>query len=88
MDLRLKMSNEDSRVVAQGVHTVISSIQQFPPHMQLMATFIAAHCLLREHGLGVRDIHDISTNYIDGWMNTHPENWAVTETIKEISHGN
>lgn len=80
------MSMEHSRVVAKATHAVVSAVQAFPPHLQLMATFIAAHCLLREHGLGIRDIHDISTNYIDGWMNTHPENMAITDTLKDISH--
>ena len=88
VDIRQKMANEHSRVVARHVHEVITAIQRFPPHLQLMATFVAAHVILREHGLGVRDIHDISTNYIDGWINTHPENQAITDTIKEITqHG-
>jgi hypothetical protein len=85
VDLRQKMANEHSRNVAKATHGVITAIQSFPPHMQIMAAFVAAHVLLRHHGMGIRDIHDISTNYIDGWINTHPENQAITDTIKDIS---
>ena len=81
---RLQMSNLPTMRVAQIALNVISSIQKVDAvPARILGTAVALVSLLRRHGLSYRDVHDLATNYVDGYHTDTPQMLAISDLLHQ-----